>query len=118
MGIETTSSIVPGPGHVAGICVDCSAEAVWRCGHCLYRGCLNHSIAKHKCPVESGEEVRCPRRQLANRGDFAVDKAVVGARGERRYWLCGPDAANEHGITLENLKAVWHLIGDVLEGEA
>jgi hypothetical protein len=74
-----------------------------------------HKLAGH-C-VSEGPMCR-PRAQLAKRGDFAVDKAVTGVQGERRYWLCGPDAANAEGISLDNLRAVWHLIGEVLESEA
>jgi len=99
------------------VCADCSAEVHTNAG-CVNCGplCATHFKA-HKLGIDckTGETAPQARRQIATRGDFQVDMAVTGAQGEKRFFLCGPDDVNQTGITLANLKAVWHLIGEVIE---
>lgn len=102
------------------ICNECSAEAhvSYTCARCALTEhfCERHkSLASaqiHMCDPQ--EKVNRQRRQIYSRGDFALDMQIVGEQGERRYFLCGPDDAMSSGVTLANLEAVWHLLGEAI----
>lgn len=104
------------------VCNICSAEAhvSYACNKCIkrYDYCEAHrqlaTVEQHVCPPEGVLEAR---RQIASRGDFAIDRIIIGEQSEKRYFFCGPADAKD-GVTLANLRAVWHLIGQVLEDES
>ena len=104
------------------VCAECSAEAYigYTCNRCGTHEsfCKGHEalaqLGAHICdPIKKADKTR---RQIGRRGDFAIDKQIIGEQDERRYFLCGPDDANQ-GITLANLEAVWHLLGEVIVDE-
>lgn len=101
-----------------GICDVCSAQPYGRCANCDGKYCVSH-WEKHRAnncfpPIETATN-EAPISVIARREDFYVEK--FSARAETRYRVMAPDGAQEAGLTLSNLKAVWHLLGEAIAAE-
>lgn len=121
MGLKAEDLGPARPAPLDGICKVCSAQPYTRCDNCTHKFCVGHweRHTQAVCDSYRGEntdtEPATHEREVGRREDFFIVKTVTSH--DCRYKVMAPDGANETGVTLGNLRALWHLLGEVIEGE-